>query len=197
VDALFAALGAGMSVPTALARNAHPSIVSRALAALDDAAIRELYAPTTFLGAYMVTRGGKLVMLLHHRRDPAAAPRLLEVWRQRGRSTAAMLVGSALVTLGTPEMLGEVAEAMRELDVSVAKVGARAFLKIDPATAFERAQPLFVSSSPTDARAASAILGALDLDGLDPRWLSLARSLPADALAHRAGAWLLERAKGR
>lgn len=197
IDALFAALGGSALASFALARCAHPSVTARAIAALDDAAARELYAPSPIPGAYLLTRGGRLVLLLQGKRDPAAAPRLLEVWRQRGRSSAAQLVGSALVSIGTPDALAAAAEALGELDGSVAKVAARAFLALDPTTAFERAQPFFASDAPASARATSALLGALTPDAsLDPRWLALASSLPETSPGHRAAVWLLERAKG-
>ncbi len=197
IDALFAALGTRALAGFALGRNAHPAIVARAIAALDDAAVQALYAPSPIPGAYIASRPGELVLLLQAKRSPAAAPRLLEVWRQRGRSSAAQLVGSAIVSIGAPGGLAEVAQAMGELEVSVAKVAARAFLAIDPATAFERSERLFASTSPTDLRAAATLLGALTPDAaLDPRWLALARAVPAQSPVHRAAAWLLERAKG-
>ena len=197
IDALFAALGTRALAGFALGRNAHPAIVARAIAALDDAAVQALYAPSPIPGAYIASRSGELVLLLQAKQSPAAAPRLLEIWRQRGRSSAAPLVGSALVSIGTPDALAEVAQAMGELDASLGKVAARAFLAIDPATAFERAQPLFASTSPTVLRAAATLLGALTADAtLDPRWLALARAVPPKSPVHRAATWLLERTKG-
>lgn len=198
VDALFAALGTRALAGFVLARNTHPAIVPRAIAALDDAAVQTLYAPSPIPGAYIASSAGELLLLLQAKRSPAAVPRLLEIWRQRGRSSAAQLVGSALVSIGAPEALVAVSGAMGELDPSVAKVGARAFLRIDPATAFERAEPLFASTSPTDLRAAATLLDALTPDAtLDPRWLARARTIPPESPVHRAAEWLLERAKGR
>jgi HEAT repeat protein len=143
-----------------------------------------------------LTRAGRLVLLLQGKRDPAATSRLLEVWRARDRSSAAQLVGSALVAIGSPEGLREVSEVLGALDVSVARVAARAFLAIDRGDAFDRAQRFFTSDDPASQRAASALFGALPLEtSMDPRWLAYAADVPESSPLHRAASWCLERVR--
>lgn len=197
IDALFGALGSGALAQFALARNTHPSIVPRAIAALDDAAVAALYAPSPFHGGYLMTRGGQLVALLQMKRDVAALPRLLEVWARRARSNAALLVGAALLAIGTPEALAAAAEAVSDTAVEVSRTGARAFLQVDPATAFDRARVLFESGTPAARRAADAIFAALTPGPtLDERWSDLARAIPESSPLHRSATWFLEREKG-
>jgi hypothetical protein len=196
IDALFAALPRSSGASFALAVNTHPSITTRAIAALDDESVRELYAPSRIPGSYLLTRAGRLVLLLQGKRDPAATSRLLEVWRARDRSSAAQLVGSALVAIGSPEGLREVSEVLGALDVSVARVAARAFLAIDRGDAFDRAQRFFTSDDPASQRAASALFGALPLEtSMDPRWLAYAADVPESSPLHRAASWCLERVR--
>lgn len=197
VDALFGALGSGALAQYALGRNTHPSVVPRAIAALDDAAVTELYAPPAFHGAYLMTRAGQLVTLLQVKRDVTALPRLLEVWARRTRSSAAHLVAATLLTFGTPEALAAAAEAISASEVEVSRTAARAFLQIDPETAFDRARSFFEADDPASKRAAAAIFGALTRDaGVDPRWGELARAIPESSPVHRAAAWFLERVEG-
>lgn len=194
VSALFAALDKRALAGFALARNAHPSIVERAIAALDEATVADLYAPSPIPGRYIVSRGGQLVMLLNAKRDPAAVPRLLEIWRQRGRADGARAVGGALASIGTPEGLAATAEAMTDLDVNRARMGAQAFVKLDPASAFERAARLFGTEEPGSARAAAALLSSLEVGPeLDPRWLELARRVEGPPNVKAAAEGLLRR----
>ena len=198
VEALFAALGTSALAGFALQRNTHPSIVARAIAVLDDAAVAQLYATASFPGAYLTTAAAELVMLLGQKGDPAAAPRLLEVWRRRGRAAGALVVGGALAALGLPETLAAVSECIGDLDVGeggFARMGGRAFLRMDPASAFERAQAFFFTEDPVAARSGAAILSALEPGpGLDPRWTELARRIEAPPNVKAAAHGWLRRA---
>ncbi len=191
VDALFAALARSSQASFALARCRHPGVAARAVAALDAAAVRELFAPAPVFGAWVASRPGRLLLVLAARRDPDTVPRLLEVWGQRGRSPAAQLVGSALIAVGTPAALAAAAEGVSAADPGVSRVGARAFFALDPTTAFERARPFFASELPAALRSAAAVL-----DGAppDPCWLEVAASVGRMSPVYSAARRLLERA---
>ncbi len=86
-------------------------------------------------------------------------------------------------------------------------MGARAFLRLDPATAYDRAEAFFTSQEAKPARAARALLEELSADagpnvpsshGLlaaDPRWLDRARRVDGPRFVLDAATTLLRLAE--
>lgn len=182
---LIAELGRGRGAGVALARSRHPQLDAALVAALEPT-LPDVLAPTFDARS----RIAELLFAIGQRRVRAAEALLCAAWATRRSTPGVHALAAALGALDTTTSHAAVAEELGARDPALARLAARSFLRLDPATALERARPHLA-----DARRARAIFEALaEEPAVDSAWQALASSYDGDAFAKAAAARVAGRA---